>query len=196
MAFHIEQIFAQVEHHYDREGDVLELSFGPPRPAVAIQVEDWLALRLAIGRPPGFVGMTIVGFKDIRDKIRRYVEDEIDVDEDLADRVEALRRVSVVYDDISDTLIMRAEEDDAEGLSIFEPLVDDVVYLEKRIPTKDVLGIKIVNFTRAGPAAVEAMIGRLIDAIFEPAPPTDENTRLFTRAVMTSVGRSLANIAA
>jgi hypothetical protein len=194
MAFRVVQTFENVEHHYDREGDVLYLSFGPPRPAVAVQVEDWLGLRLALTPPFGFVGMTIVGFKRISERINRYIER--DLEQELPERVERLGSVSVTYDDGTDTLIVREDESKERGFSIFEPLVDSV-YLEKSLPTKDVIGIKILHFTRSGPAALEAVFGRIIDTIFDPERERDENARLITRAAVRSVDwRSLAVAAA
>jgi len=61
MAFQLVQTFnfEDVQHSYDRAGDVLYISFGSPRPAVAVQVEDWLAIRLS-NTPPLFAGVTIV----------------------------------------------------------------------------------------------------------------------------------------
>jgi hypothetical protein len=194
MAFHIVQTFQDVQHQYDRSGDVLYLSFGPPRPAVALQVEDWLALRLSLTPPVGFVGMTIVGFKRISEKINRYIER--DIEQELPQRVKRLRSISMTYDDETDTLVMRTGEADGKGFSIFEPLAEHV-YLEKSLPTKEVLGVKILNFTKSGPAAIEAMFGRIIDTIFEPGRERDENARLFTRAVVRSVDwKGLAAIAA
>ena len=194
MAFHVVQTFQEVQHRYDRIGDVLYLSFGPPRPAVAVQVEDWLALRLAVTVPFGFVGMTIVGFRRISEKINRYIEH--DIEQQLPDRVERLRSVSMTYDDETDTLVMRPRETDEKGLSIFEALAENV-YLEKSLPTKDVLGVKILNFTKSGPTAIEAMFGRIIDTIFEPGRERDENARLITRALVQSVDwKSLAATAA
>ena len=48
MAFNLVQKFEfdRVGYNYDRSGDVLDISFGPPAPAVAVQVEDWLAIRI------------------------------------------------------------------------------------------------------------------------------------------------------
>lgn len=184
MAFHVEQTFENVQHHYDRDADVLYLSFGPPRPAVAIQVEDWLALRLAVTPPLGFAGMTIVGFKRISEKINQYIER--DIEQGLPERVERLRSISLRYDDETDTLIIRGPETHSTGFSIFEALAENV-YLEKSLPAKDVLGIKILNFTRSGPAAVEAMLGRIIDTIFAPERERDENARLVASAVVRSV---------
>ena len=77
MAFPLVETFSidDVQYSYDRTGDVLYISFGLPRPAVAVQVEDWLAIRLA-NTPPLFAGMTIVGFKRIFEQINRYIDAE------------------------------------------------------------------------------------------------------------------------
>lgn len=64
MAFVIEQRFDDVQHEYDRQADVLYMSFGPPRPSVAITVEDCLAIRIAPDAPQ-LCGLTIIGFKRI-----------------------------------------------------------------------------------------------------------------------------------
>jgi len=78
MAFELVQKFKfdRAEYAYDRNRDVLDISFGPPAPAVAIQVEDWLAIRMQV-EPPNFQGMTIVGFRKIFEKINRYAEREL-----------------------------------------------------------------------------------------------------------------------
>jgi len=59
--------FDKVDYQYDRRGDLLDVSFGPPAPAIALQVEDWLAIQVRID-PPSFQGMTIVGFRNIFEK--------------------------------------------------------------------------------------------------------------------------------
>ncbi|MBI1941856.1 MAG: hypothetical protein HYS33_10160, partial [Acidobacteria bacterium] len=78
MAFEVVQEFnfEKLEYSYDRRGDVLEISFGPPVPAIALQVEDWLAIRMR-AEPPYLQGMTVVGFKRLFEKINRYVEEEL-----------------------------------------------------------------------------------------------------------------------
>jgi uncharacterized protein YuzE len=45
---------------YDREADVLYISFGPPRPAVGLEPEEGLVLRLD-PETDELVGVTIVG---------------------------------------------------------------------------------------------------------------------------------------
>ncbi len=89
MAFRLVQEFKfeNVDYAYDRQGDVLDISFGPPAPAIALQVEDWLAIQLRLN-PPLLQGMTIVGFKKIFEKINRYAERE------LPERMERLARVT------------------------------------------------------------------------------------------------------
>lgn len=182
MAFRIAQTFGfeNVEYTYDRVGDVLYLSFGPPVAAVAIQVEDWLALRISLQPPPLLAGMTIIGFKRIFEKIHRYIVEE------LPERVARLQTASLKleYDDQTDTLIMRHEVRE-DVPSIFEELAPNL-YLEKSLPSKDVLGVKIVNFTTCGPAALENLFGAMVDTIFEPQPHS-ENAHLITNAVIRHI---------
>lgn len=182
MAFELSQTlnFENPQYHYDRTADVLYLSFGPPVPGVALQVEDWLALRLSLGPPPRLAGMTIVGFKRIFEKINRYIEQE------LPERVERLRsvRLKISYDDLSDTLIMRSEEPGT--LSIFERLRNNV-YLEISLPSKEVMGLKIVDYTKRGPAAIEDLFGAIIDTLFEPQASRDESAHLVTSAVIRHI---------
>lgn len=192
MAFRIVQTFdfKNVEYTYDRMGDVLYVSFGSPAPAIAIQVEDWLALRMSF-QPPFLAGMTIIGFKRIFEKLSRYIEKE------LPERIERLKKVSVSvsYNDETDTLIMRLDEplpvfERIKGFfgytkpraSIFEPLATNV-YVEKNLPSKDIAGIKFLEFTKCGPAAVEAFWGVVIDAVFEPQPQ-DENAHLVATTIV------------
>ena len=107
MAFKLVQElkFDKMDYKYDRRGDVLDVSFGPPAPAIALQVEDWLAIQVRIN-PPSLQGMTIVGFKKIFEKINGYAEKE------LPGRLKRLTKVemSITYDDESDTLVYRWEE--------------------------------------------------------------------------------------
>lgn len=183
MAFKITQTFnfESVEYSYDRERDVLYISFGPPAPSIAVQIEDWLALRLSL-QPPLLSGMTIVGFRRIFRKINRYIEQE------LPERIDRLSKASIVmsYDDQTDTLILRLDEE-AAGLrdkpSFFEPLAENV-YIEKTLPEKNVIGVKILEYTRCGEAAVEAFLGTIVDTLFEPQRAVDENARLVTEAVI------------
>jgi len=202
--------FEKVDYNYDRRGDVLDISFGPPAPAIALQVEDWLAIQVRLN-PPSLQGMTIVGFKKIFERINRYATKE------LPKRMRRLARVkmSVAYDDQSDTLVMRWEEE-ARGLSrliqsqrllrrrmgkpsIFEPLskgaglapeamaVDQSlrnVYVEKSLPSKDIVGIKILEFTKCGPTALEGFLGAIVDTLFESSAKHDENVHLITNALI------------
>ncbi len=210
MAFQLVQEFKfeKVDHSYDRRGDVLDISFGPPAPAIALQVEDWLAIQVRIN-PPALQGMTIVGFKIIFEKVNKYAEKE------LPKRMKRLAKVkmSISYDDESDTLIMRWEEEPSglqklleklafhrlQKLSIFEPLVkrDDLatsattagqplssVYVEKGLPSKDIVGIKILQYTKCAAAAVEGILGAMIDTIFEPSAERGENVQLITNALV------------
>ncbi len=207
MAFKLVQElkFENVDYAYEREGDVLDISFGPPAPAIALQVEDWLAIQVRIS-PPALQGMTIVGFKKISEKINRYAEKE------LPERMKRLARVTVsmAYDDESDTLIVRGEEgpnalrkllrrlgfQPAGKLSIFEPLTARTapatavgeplrnVYVEKSLPSKDIVGMKILHYTQCGQAALEGVVGAIIDALFEPDAEHDENVHLITNALL------------
>ena len=200
MAFKLVQEFKfeKVDYSYDRRGDVLEISFGPPAPAIALQVEDWLAIQVRIS-PPSFQGMTIVGFKTIFEKINRYAEKE------LPKRMKRLARVvmTIAYDDESDMLVFRADEEPSAlqrllkklrfqrtgMLSIFEPLTAvgqplGNVYVEKSLPSKDIIGIKILQYTKCGETALEGIFGAIIDAAFEPNAEHDENVHLITNKLI------------
>lgn len=209
MAFQVVQTleFEKAGYSYDRQADVLDIFFGPPVPAIALQVEDWLAIRVR-PQPPALEGMTIVGFRKIFERINRYVEKE------LPQRMKRLAGVemSIAYDDDSDTLIMRFEEKPSplRGLlrrlsrggtgqpSIFEPLVKrgdlaagatggeeplDNVYVEKSLTSRDIVGVKILQYTKCGAAAFEGMLGAMIDTLFEPSAEHDENVHLIARAL-------------
>jgi len=58
------------------------------------------------------------------------------------------------------------------------------VYVEKTIPSKDIVGLKSLEFTKCGPAALEGIFGAIIDTIFEPPVEYDENVHLFTNALV------------
>jgi hypothetical protein len=201
MAFKLVQEFKfeKLDYNYDRLRDVLEISFGPPAPAIALQVEDWLAIQLRIN-PPALQGITIVGFRKIFEKINRYAEKE------LPDRMKRLAQVkmSISYDDGADTLVYRWDEDGfpvpREGRpTIFERLskgrgdaslataaVPSLhnVYLEKALPSKEIVGLKILEFTKCGPAALEGILGAIIDTIFESNAEYDENIQLITEELV------------
>lgn len=210
MAFQLVQElkFEKVDYSYEPRGDVLDISFGPRVPAIALQVEDWLAIRVGLA-PPSLQGMTIVGFKKIFERINRYALSE------LPKRMRRLARVrmSIAYDDQSDTLIMRWEEEPnalrkllkklsfqrAGRPSVFEPLVKETyrttsavaggqtlanVYVEKGFPSNEIVGIKILQYTKCGEAAVEGILGAIIDTIFEPSGERDENVQLITNALV------------
>jgi len=203
MAFRVVQEFKfeQVDYSYDRRGDVLDISFGPPASAIALQVEDWLAIQVRIN-PPRLQGVTIVGSRKIFEKINRYAEKE------LLDRMRRLGgvKMSISYDDGSDTLAYRWEEDGfpvpREGTpTIFEPWSKggggvwpataeekslDNVYVEKALPSKEIVGLKILEFTKCGPAALEGIFGAIIDTIFETTAEYDENVHLITDALVQS----------
>jgi hypothetical protein len=210
MAFQLVQEFKfeKLDYSYDRNGDVLDISFGPPAPAIAIQVEDWLAIQMRL-TPPALQGMTIIGFKRIFERINRYAEKE------LPRRMKRLAaaRLSMAYDNESDTLVMRWEEEPGRfhklmqriftrrlgRPSIFEPLfrgdsltgtltlTDQAlrnVYVERALPSKDIIGVKVLEFTRSGAAALEGFLGAMIDTIFEPGVERDENVHLITNALL------------
>lgn len=223
MAFELVQEFKfeNLDYTYDRRGDVLDISFGPPAPAIALQVEDWLAIQVRVN-PPSLQGMTIVGFKKIFATINKYVEKE------LPQRMRRLAAVkmSVTYDNESDTFVMRWEEEvrgfrrfvqrffrrKREKPSIFEPLSKTrelaseettadqslrSVYVEKNLPSKDIIGIKILEFTKCGPAAFEGFLGAIVDTLFEPNAKHDENIHLITNLLMQRLDwRKVAAVAA
>ena len=206
MAFQIVQTFTfeNMQYSYDRTGDVLYISFGPPVPAIAIQVEDWLALRICL-QPPVIVGMTVVGFKNIFEKINGYIEQE------LPERIERLTKVSmnISYDDQTDTLIVRFVEHltlleriknflgyRKPEVTIYELLAENV-YLEKSFPSKNFVGFKILEYTKWGPSAVESFFGTIIDTIFEPHTEHNENAHLITNSLIQHLDRKkLAALAA
>lgn len=223
MAFELVQEFKfeNLDYSYDRSGDVLDISFGPPAPAIALQVEDWLAIQVRVN-PPSLQGMTIVGFKKIFATINKYVEKE------LPQRMRRLAAVkmSVTYDNESDTFVLRWEEEvrgfrrfvqrffrrKREKPSIFEPLSKTrelaskettadqslrSVYVEKSLPSKDIIGIKILEFTKCGPAAFEGFLGAIVDTLFEPNAKHDENIHLITNLLMQRLDwRKVAAVAA
>jgi len=193
VAYELAQVvsFENVQYDFDRDRDVLYISFGTPVPALAVQVEDWLAVRISLGPPPRLVGLTIVGFRRIFEKAHRYIERE------LPERIERLSRtsISIGYSDETDTLIMR-EDQTVPVLSVFEPLAENL-YVEKSVPAKDVVGIKIVNFTRFGPEAIKALFGAIVDSLFEDRPAPQENADLVTKAVLRRFDwQTLARLAA
>jgi hypothetical protein len=206
LAFNLVQKFEfdRVGYNYDRSGDVLDISFGPPAPAIALQVEDWLALRMHVS-PPYFQGMTIVGFRKIFEKLNPYLEKE------LPKRVRKLAHTSVQvsfsYDDQSDTLIIRITRQLSgwRGLveklfqrqrskpTIFEGLSSHPedslrnVYVEKTLPSKEIVGVKILEFTKVGPSAVEGFLGAMVDSIFESRVEHDENAHLIANILIANL---------
>ena len=58
------------------------------------------------------------------------------------------------------------------------------VYVEKALPSKDIVGLKTLEFTKCGPAAWEGILGAIIDTIFDPPAEYDENVHLITNALM------------
>ncbi len=196
--------FDSLDYNYDPIGDVLDVSFGPPAPGVALQVEDWLAIRISVA-PPSLQGLTIVGFKKIFSKLDGYIEHE------LPKRMKRLSnttlQMSFSYDDQSDTLIIRLTEHTigwrrfVERLfhrtrskpTIFERLSNHPedalrnVYVEKTLPSKRIVGVKILEFTKTGPAAIEGFLGAMVDSIFEPKAVQDENAHLLANALISKL---------
>ncbi len=200
MAYKLVQDFAfdKVDYSYDPQGDVLDISFGPPAPAIALQIEDWLAIQMRI-QPPGLQGITMIGFKKIFEKINRYMECE------LPERMQRLAsaKLLVAYDDESDTLNMQIFEvgrkipssDQETGvLTVFESLnlasgmgakeALKNIYIERSLPSKDIVGIKIMRFTEFGLAALESFIGAIVDTLFEPRTQRDEKVHLITNTLV------------
>ena len=173
MAFVIEQRFDAIEHQYDRDGDVLYLSFGPPVPSVSLVIEDWLVLRVSPGAPQ-ICGVTVIGFKKMFAKMRP------DLVEELPARVARLQKARFVarYSDETDALTFRFEE---EQPAYFERFESDV-YLERTIVDGRILGLKITHYTERGEGAVEKVLIAMIDALFAPPGttcPADALTRTF-----------------
>jgi hypothetical protein len=174
MAFVVEQEFAETRHSYDREGDVLYLSFGPPVPAVSLVVEDWLVLRVSQSVPPKFVGMTLIGFKKLFSKVRP------DLIEELPARVERLKtaRLVVDYSDERDTCTFRFEADEPAYYERF----GESIYLERAILDNRITGLKITDYTARGQAAIEEVLAAMLDGLFalpSPNTPADALTRAF-----------------
>ncbi len=171
MAFVIEQRFEDVRYSYDREGDVLYISFGPPEPCVALGVEDWLAVRITPSVPPQIRGFTIIGFKRIFSRIRP------DLMANLPDRVDRLRsaRFVIHYSDETDTLTFRFEE---EQPAYYERL-DGNIYLERALVGGAILGFRISQYTEHGNASAEKVLSSICDALFvtPETPQADALTR-------------------
>ncbi|MBI3578104.1 MAG: hypothetical protein HY089_01670 [Ignavibacteriales bacterium] len=174
MAFVIEQLFNNVQHHYDPQGDVLYISFGPPVPAITIDVEDWFAIRLAPS-PPWLCGFTLVGFKRLFSKIRP------DLIKELPERVARINKGRFIlnYSDELDALIIRFEEDQPAYYEEFE----NYIYLEKSLISGEIIGFKITHYTDQGTHAIEALLAAMLDAMFAPVDsppgPADKLTRAF-----------------
>jgi len=174
MAFVIEQRFEDTQYGYDRETDVLYISFGPPRPAVALTVEDWLAIRITPSAPQ-ICGLTIIGFKRIFSRVRP------DLIEELLERIGRLEkaRFHVDYSDETDTLTFRFEE---EQPAYYERFSDNI-YLERSLVGGEIVGFKITRYTEQGAAAMEKLLSSMIEALFAVpgtvSGPADALTRAF-----------------
>ena len=174
MAFVIEQQFDDVQHHYDREGDVLYISFGPPAPAISLAVEDWFIIRVA-PETPRICGFTMIGFKRLFSKIRP------DLIKELPARVERLNKAHFLgrYADETDTLTVKFEVDQPAYYERF----DNDIYLERALIGGDIIGFKLTHYTESGAASVEKVVSAMLDALFSepgaPAGPADALTRAF-----------------
>ena len=185
MAFVIEQRFEDTQYEYDREADVLYISFGPPRPAVALTVEDWFAIRITPSAPQ-ICGLTIVGFKRIFSRVRP------DLIEELPERIGRLEkaRFLVDYSDETDTLTFRFEE---EQPAYYERFSDNI-YLERSLVGGEIVGFKITRYTEQGESAMEKLLSSMIEALFA-APgtahgPADALARAFLEHL--DIGRLLS----
>ena len=61
------------------------------------------------------------------------------------------------------------------------------VYVEKTLPSKEIVGVKILEFTKVGPAAIEGFLGAMIDSIFEPGVEQDENAHLIANVLIANL---------
>jgi uncharacterized protein YuzE len=174
MAFVIEQQFDDVQYHYDRQGDVLYISFGPPSPSVSLAVEDWFVIRVS----PGTLrisGITIIGFRRLFSEIRP------DLIKELPARVERLKKAHFTanYADKTDTLTVRFEDDQP---AYYERFGDDV-YVERALIGGDIIGFKLAHYTEHGATSMETVVSAMIDALFAPVGtspgPADALTRAF-----------------
>lgn len=175
MAFVIEQEFDTMEHSYDREGDVLYLSFGPPVPAVSLVLEDWLVVRISPSLPTRFVGLTLIGFKKLFSKVRP------DLIEELPARVERLKKARLVvdYSDDSDTCTFRFEDEEPAYYERF----GENIYLERAILDNHITGLKITDYTARGQAAIKEVLAAMLDSLFA-APGTSTPADALTRAFL------------
>lgn len=185
MAFVIEQRFEEAHHEYDREADVLYISFGPPQPAVALTVEDWLIVRISPS-PPQICGFTFIGFKRIFSRVRPELVQE------LPARIEKLRkaRFLAAYSDETDTLTYRFEEAQPAYYERFS----DNIYLERSLMEREIIGFRITRYTEHGESAMEKLLSAMVEALFAPAGavlgPEDALTRAFLEHL--DIGRLLS----
>ena len=178
MAFVIEQRFENAEHEYDRDADVLYISFGPPRPAVALTVEDWLVIRITPS-PPQICGLTMIGFKSIFSSIRP------DLIHELPERVDRLRKARFLadYSDESDTLTFRFEE---EQPAYYERFSGNI-YLERSLVGTEIVGFKITRYTEQGESAVEKLLSSMIEALFAAPGTAPSQADALTRAFLEHI---------
>lgn len=175
MAFVMTQQFDEVEHHYDREGDVLYVSFGPPVPAVSLTIEDWLVIRMT-PEAPRIAGFTIIGFKRLFSKIRP------DLIQEFPTRVERLKRAhfQIRFADETDTLTFRFED---EQPAYYERFGEDI-YLERAVVGGNLIGFKITHYTERGIVALSGLLSAMLDALFAPPDSSQRQTDDLTRAFL------------
>ncbi len=157
MAFVIEQQFNDVRHQYDPEGDVLYISFGPPVPAVTIDIEGWLAIRL-VPNPPMLSGFTFIGFKRLFSKMRP------DLIQEIPERVSRIKksRFHIGYSDESDTLMLRFEDEQP----VYYEAFGNNIYMERSLISSDIVGFKITHYTDQGVNSLERLVTGMLDALF------------------------------
>ena len=178
MAFIIEQKLEDTQYDYDREADVLYVSFGAPRPAVTLVVEEWLAIRMTPS-PPQICGLTIVGFRRIFSSVRP------DLIRELPRRMDRLKKARIVvqYSDDADTLAFRLEE---EQPAYYERFSDNV-YLEMSLVGNGIIGFKITRYTEQGGQAMEKLLASMVDALFTPPAAEYGSVDALTRAFLEHV---------
>ena len=70
------------------------------------------------------------------------------------------------------------------------------VHVEKSLPSKEVIGLKILDFTKGGPAAIRDLFGTIADTLLEPHL-SHENAHLITSTLIRHVDwKKLAQVAA
>lgn len=175
MAFVIEQRLDEAQHHYDKDGDVLYVSFGPPMPAVSVNIEDWLILRITPGGRH-LCGLTIIGFKRLFEAVRPELITELP---ERLDRISQARFVATYADD-ADTLTVRFEE---EQPVYYEPFVENV-YLERALFGDDIIGFRVTHYTEHGTQALDRLLESILDTLFTPGAQLNTNASALTRVLL------------